>query len=518
MPEIDGVIKIGRALEDLDEQHTKLSWVLYTTGFDFGIDAVNKGIARVYGSKKDYDTILNHQQKKLKPLDQRRVDIIARAFRPYHFSKKANALNLRIQEKQKQLVQILNSFRYKLNNRELRSTDIFQLLKSDPDRQARKEAFLALSQVNQPLVDAGFVDLIKMRHELAESCGAKNFVEYKLEYDELPPSIFNGWREEAQKQIPNIRETQALFGEKYLGDPTVMPWDNAFIDASLAPQLNQFVDMSKFYHVLRNTFSIFGFDIGRHNIIFDVFPRRHKSEWGYFFPIKKGKEVRILANVANRYHEYFALLHETGHALHYLLIDPEDVLLNMGISGIIQEGFAILWNDLLYERIFYEQFFKKDIIEADAAFERLKIWQRARKIEAVFNVLFDQALYLNEFNTLADIGILYWRLRKDIFNQKPYTDNPPWGYVPHCTIAPIYLHTGLLGNVTNDMLRRSFTKTTGIKNYWEKPIEFGQFVFEKVVKPSGAYPYLELCERISGEPFSLNNLNFLYGDKRVYSR
>lgn len=503
MSDIKKIIAIGKELEELDVQHTELTWVLYTTGFDFGVDAINKKITQVYENKKYYDAILNCQKKKLDLLDKRRVDIIARAFKPYHLSKELAQLDLKIKKKENQLMKILNQYRYNIEGREVRSTDIYQILKTAPDRKLRKKVYLARAQINQLMIKTGFLDLIKMRCDYAQGYGVNNFIEYRLEQEELTSAIFDEWVNEVRKVIPKIREMQAIYGEKYIGDPVTKPWDNQYIGAQIASQLNSTVDMSNFYNILKTTFLAFGFDLSKYNITFDIFPRRNKSEWCYIFPVQKGRDVRVLANVGNRYHEYFALLHETGHGLHFLLLDPKDILLNMGISGIIMEGFAMLWNDLLYEKIFYKQFVEDDLSTIDNDFTKLKTRQRIHRITLIFTILFEFDFYRNKLNSLTDINNLYWKRYEELFNREPYTDNPPWAYIPHYTMAPIHIHQGSMGDITNDMLRHCFEKVSGVTSYLEKPREFGRFVFEKVIKPSGAYPYLELFKRISGEPFSL---------------
>ena len=500
---ISKIVEIGKELEELDVQHTKLTWVLYTTGLDFGLDAINSKISEVYKNKKYYNIILQHKHRKLTQLDKRRVEIIERAFRPYHLSKKLAQLDTKIKDKENQLMKVLNQYRYTVDGREVRSTEINQILKTSSDRELRKRAYLAKTQINQLMIKKGFLDLIKMRRDYAQYYGVHNFIEYRLEQEELVPTAFDEWTNDICEIMPKIQKLQTVYGERYIGDPAIEPWDIQYIGAQITPQLNSTIDMSNFYTILKTLFLAFGFDLSRYNITFDIFPRHNKSEWCYIFPIYKGKEVRVLANIENRYHEYFALLHETGHALHFLLLDPEDILLNRGISGIIMESLAMLWNDLLYEKIFYRQFFKEDSSEIDNNFAELKTWQRMNRIFLIFNILFEFDFYRNALTSLDDVNNLYWQKYRQLFNRKPHTDNPPWAYIPHYTMAPIHIHQGLMGDITNDMLRHEFEKVASIKSYLEKPEEFGQFVFEKIIKPSGAYPYLELFERISGEPFSL---------------
>ncbi|MGB3478177.1 MAG: hypothetical protein WBB67_03345 [bacterium] len=244
MSDIKKIIAIGKELEELDVQHTELTWVLYTTGFDFGVDAINKKITQVYENKKYYDAILNCQKKKLDLLDKRRVDIIARAFKPYHLSKELAQLDLKIKKKENQLMKILNQYRYNIEGREVRSTDIYQILKTAPDRKLRKKVYLARAQINQLMIKTGFLDLIKMRCDYAQGYGVNNFIEYRLEQEELTSAIFDEWVNEVRKVIPKIREMQAIYGEKYIGDPVTKPWDNQYIGAQIASQLNSMLPIA----------------------------------------------------------------------------------------------------------------------------------------------------------------------------------------------------------------------------------------------------------------------------------
>ncbi len=506
MNDIKPVFEIAKELEDLSEKYSQLSWTQYTTGFDFGVNQAYEKLTAVLKNKKYYETIKEYQQKQLDPLDKRRVDIIALAFKPYHLSDELNELDLKIQHKTTDLSKILNTFRFTLDGKEIRSTQITQILRSEPDRDRRKRAFLCRAGINKPMIDGGFIDLINMRKEYAGLYGAKNFVEFRLEFDELDPKLFDNWSAQIKKFLPKMKEFYKTFGKQYIKDENVMPWDLAYISAQIAPQLNQQVDMSRFYEVTQNLFSKFGIDITKYNITYDLFPRKNKSEWGYSFTIRTGKDNRVLANIENRYHEFGVLLHETGHAVHSFSLNGDDILLNMGVSGIITEGFANLWGNFLYDKEFFGSFFKDNLKEAETAFTNLKQSIKAMRIRAVPDIFFDQSLYFNEIKNLDDVNELYVKQYKLFLDEDKYTDNPAWAYRIHHTTHPIYLHNYFLGDLTCEMLRQHFLKTEGIKSVVEKPKEFGQFLLDSVIKPAGTHPFLKLFEKISGEQFSLKYL------------
>lgn len=442
----------------------------------------------------------------LEPLDKRRVEILYQAFKPYHLSDEMNKLELEIQKLATELSQVLNTHRSSLDGREIRSTEISQILRSEPDREKRKKAYLARAQVNKPLFEAGFAELISLRKEYARRYGAKSYVAYQLEQQEMDVNMFDSWPEQIAGLLPAMKKIKAEFGQKFLGDAAVQPWDDAYISAQLAPELNHKVDMSACNNVVRELFLNFGWDTAKHNITYDIFPRRNKSEWGYDFAIQTAADSRILANVENRYHEYGVLLHETGHALHSFLLKPREVLLNMGVSGIITEGFANLFQDFLYERSFFGQFFGDDQAKAAENFASLRRWEQATRIEAVPAILFDQALYLENIKSIDDVHQLYWNIYRQILGEEPYAAEPPWGFRIHHTTHPIYLHNYFMGDLTCDMLREVFKKRHNTGDIMAKARQFGKFLMDEVIKPSGTYAYPELYKRISGEDFSLKYL------------
>jgi oligoendopeptidase F len=506
MSQIKKLAAIGRKLEKLSAQYSRLEWVQYTTGYDFGSQKAHQKLVKVFKDKKNYQAILDHKAMELEPLDKRRVEILYKAFKPYHLSDELNQLELEIQKLATQLSQVLNTHRSSLDGREIRSTEIAQILRSEPDREKRKKAYLARAQVNRPLFDAGFAELVGLRKEYARLYGAEDYPAYQLEQQELDVNLFDSWPAEAARLLPAMKKIKAEYGEKFIGQADVKPWDEAYISAQLAPELNHRVDMSACYEVLREFFLNFGWDITKHNITYDIFPRRNKSEWGYNFSIQTGKDSRILANVENRYDEYGVLLHETGHALHSFLLKPREAILNMGVSGIISEGFANLFGDLLYHREFFGRFFGDDLPRVQENFSALRRWERATRLGALPAIMFDQALYRENIKTIDDVHQLYWKTYRQVLGEEPYSGEPPWGFRIHYTTHPIYLHNYFMGDLTCDMLREVFKKRHKTEDIMAQGKKFGKFLMEDVIGPSGTHTYPELYKRISGEEFSLRYL------------
>jgi oligoendopeptidase F len=506
---MDNISKIHDLMAELQKQEihlSKLSWTQYTTGYDFGIDKAYDDMNQFLKNKDHFTLVKEHMNLHLNDEDKRRMQLVYRTFEDYHQSDEVNVLNEKIQNQTTDLSKILNTFRFKIDGKEITSVELAQILQSNPDREMRKKAFLARNQINQPLVDAGFLTLVEMRKELASLTGYNTFIDYQLEKDDLDRSIFEDWTKQVNELLPQMNEMRKKYAQKYLHDDTLYPWDESFVQNQIAPSLAKPVDMMDFYRVLQTFFTKFGFNLDDYNITYDVFSRANKSEWGYNFPVETAVDSRILANVKNRFSEYEVLLHETGHGLHSFLLDPEKPILNNGVSGIICEGIANLFGSFAYDEFFYSQFFDADLEQAKQEFKELKAYTKMNSLRAVAGILFDQAFYTTENKTLEDITAMYWDIQKSVLGVEKSDYQPPWGFRIHHTTHPIYLHNYFMGDVTCEMLKAVFKEDHHVAEVTEKAVEFGQFILDQVVNPTGRYAYGELFEKISGNKFSLSYL------------
>jgi oligoendopeptidase F len=480
--------------------YMKLNWTLYTAGYDFGIKDQYGKLVETLKDEKSFNEVQKYIEQDLSPIEKRKAELVYNTFKPYHLSNELNELDAAIQQKTNELSKVLNTFRFKFEGKEVSSVDLDQVLSSDENRKRREDAYFAKNQINKALVDAGFIELVNLRKEYAKLYGAKDFIAYKLEENELDSSIFENWLPQLHSLLPKMEEVRGKYANEFLNDDRIMPWDEKYIDTRIAPSLDVSVDMSDYYGNIRDLFKIFEIDIDQFNITYDIFPRANKSEWGYNFPIETARDSRILANVKNKYHEYGVLLHETGHAVHSFLLDPEEEILNKGVSGIISEGIANLFQGFLYSPAFYNKFFKDSGVSEE--FAKLKEYRKSNSLRAINRIFFDHSLYKNDIATLEDIYDVYWKNQKAVLNEDPFGAEPPWAYMIHFTTHPIYLHNYFMGDVTCEMLSKVFKQKYGA-DIIDKPKVFGEFLINEVIKPSGRYKYNELFKKISGEDFSL---------------
>ena len=498
--------ELALRLRDANVSHSRLAWAYYTTGFDFGMEESYAKIADILSDEAAYGMLKGLRESLPEGLDRRRAEIMELGFRPYHASPEARRLLKRIEELSRRLAGVLNTHRTELHGREVTSSEIARILGQEDDRQLRRDAWLARADVNARLVDGGFLELVKLRRELAEASGFDGFVGYQLSFQELPPKIFAGWEKSAAQVAPAVSEMRTAVGRALAGLEQVKPWDTVYVEGRLCDIRNRKVDLTSAQAKLFGFFRRFGFQLEDCNITYDLFPRSNKSEWGYNFPIETAGDSRILANVTSRYYDYRVLLHETGHAVHSFWLDPDKPILNMGVSGIVSEGIANLFGDYVRSHSFAETVMELDG-DGRERMDLWRLWHTASRLDALRSVIFDQRLYKTELHGHDDILQLYLDTADDLGAPLPgEVEEPPWGFKIHHTTHPIYLHNYFMGDVTRDMLEQTFLERRGATGVLMEARGFGEFLREEVISPSGRLRYSDLYSRIAGEEFSLEPL------------
>jgi hypothetical protein len=149
-------------------QYSRMQWTLYTAGYDFGLKEQYAKITDIMKNKANYETVLDYLQKDISPLEKRKAEIVLNGLKPYHLSAELNELDMEISDKVNALSKILNTFRYRFEGREVSSVELNQVLSSESSREKRREAYFAKNQINKPMIEGGFIDLINLRKEYAK--------------------------------------------------------------------------------------------------------------------------------------------------------------------------------------------------------------------------------------------------------------------------------------------------------------------------------------------------------------
>ncbi|HAG91949.1 MAG TPA: hypothetical protein DCL41_08760 [Bdellovibrionales bacterium] len=501
---MEQITKISDDLAALYAEGNRRQWALFTTGFDFGVQEINEKLDAYRKDKNNFKIVSEYKNRDLDPIEQRGADLLFKEFQWNHLSERASRLKKEINELQIQLVDLQNKHRIQIGGIDYTSSQIAEILNKDPNQERRREAFLSRTQINRKLIDGGFLKLLDLRREYALACGRKDFASLKLETDELNSEMFNSFVEECSSRISVLKEKESQIAQESLNENWIEPWDFSYIKNLFCSFNSQPVDLVNFLEPLKSVFRSFGFDLDGLNITFDIFPRKNKSEWGYNFIIEPGVESRVLTNAGGQFYDYWILLHEAAHGVHYLGLDKNKKLINRGVSGMVSEGFANFFGNLAYSKEFLSEIFGQGFNEAYIAFKKLSSVSDLQAFELIQQTIFDQRLYLSEVSTMNGVEELVWQTRRELLGKEPYADEPVWGHLIHHTSVPIYLHNYFLGDVMCEKMKEVFQRRSG-QHWAEDPKGFGGFWKDEVLKPSGRYPFPELFERVCGEKISIGS-------------
>lgn len=504
--------QIAENLELLTTDYGSRLWVQYTTGFDHDVNESQQKIDNYKKDKDNFKTISETLSKTSDPIEKRKAQILYNTFIEFHHSDKANKIITEIQVLENSIMDVINKNRSVYNGVETSASDLGKIRSQSPDRSQRQKAYEAPIALNKKVVDSGFINLLNLRKQLAVTCGFDSFVDLKLKSDELNLDIFKDWSGDCVKRKDLFKQKTQIIAGKFLDAGQIEPWDYSYLKNKVCSYNQTEMDLTNFLKPMSKTFSKFGFDIQNLNLTFDIFPRKNKSEWGYNFPITIGKDARVLANVSNRFSDFWVLLHETAHGVHFLGLDPDEKVFNSGVSGIVAEGFANFFGNQAYSKEFLTEVFPDDDIEKIyLQFKDSEKITHLQNFRSVPEILFDQQLYTKDITSLKDINDLKYSLNESLLGEKSAVEEIPWAQMIHHTLAPIYLHNYLLGDVMCDKMKNVFSRHNHGEKSEDKPLKFGQFWKEKVLEPSGRYSFLDLYEKICEEKLSLTD----YLDSKV---
>jgi peptidyl-dipeptidase A len=312
------------------------------------------------------------------------------------------------------------------------------------------------------------------------------------------------------------RELATRFG---VAPPELMPWhyDNPFFQAA-PPSAD--IDLDEFYEdktkeqivqIAKRFFDDIGLPIDEVLKRSDLFEREGKDQHAFCTSIDRGGDVRTLCNIKPTAEWMDTMLHEQGHAVYDLNIQ-RDLLFNLREppQPFTTEGVAMLFGALAKTPSWM-------IAYADADAQRLTqvggaVLEQRRREQLIFArwtmvmLHFEKALYENP---QRDLNAHWWELveRYQQLRRPADRDQPDWAAKPHFTIAPVYYHNYMLGELFAAQLRYVLAELADHEGpTYELDFtarrDFGGFLSEKVFSPGNRYHWSEFVKQATNQPLS----------------
>jgi peptidyl-dipeptidase A len=296
----------------------------------------------------------------------------------------------------------------------------------------------------------------------------------------------------------------------------MMPWhyDNPFFQA--APPSEK-VNPDEFYEkkekedivALANGFyKGIGLPIEDITARSDLYEREGKQQHAFCISLDMAGDTRVLVNIKPTADWMGTMLHEMGHGVYYKFSD-NSLPFNLRDAAHIftTEAMAMLMGALANNpawMVTYAGADEKRVKEVETA-----ILEQRRREQLIFTrwtlvmLNFEKAMYENPEQ---DLNKLWWDMveRYQSMKRPAHRDAPDWASKPHFTIAPVYYHNYMLGELFASQLRNTLVKIAKHDGPpdtldYSKHMEFGPYFKEKIFRPCATKPWPEFVVDATGE-------------------
>lgn len=421
--------------------------------------------------------------------------------------------------------QTFNTFRPTVDGQEKSNNDILEALSKETDSTRRKALWEGLKQVGEQ-VGGRLVELARLRNQAAGILGFKNYWEMMIVLQEHDPDGLVALFDELAKATdePFRKMKERLDGELSrrfsLAPDKMMLWhyDNPFFQQ--APP-SESVDLDIFYRNMKKEeivalgahfFSEIGLPADEVVALSDYYEREGKDQHAFCISVDRNGDVRTLLNVKPTAEWMDTMLHETGHAVYekyidrtlpYNLREPSHILTT--------EAVAMLFGALAKNPTWLVGYAGADRTEVERL-EKAIIEQRRREqlIFARWTLVmfhFERALYADPEQ---DLNTLWYDLveQYQMLTRPEGRNLPDWAAKPHFTIAPVYYHNYLLGELLAAQLRSVLARMAGHTGGtatldFRGHEEFGKLFRDKVFSPGSRGPWQEFVRECTGSPLGI---------------
>lgn len=509
---------------DLDKASANSYWKAANSGRkeDFEAAAAADLVSRTYHSDRAAFQTIGRLLQSADRLDA----ITVRALRVAKLAYEENQLPADVLQelvsKASQIEQVFNTYRATLDGRAYTNNELLEALENEKVSTRRQAIWEALKQVGAKVAPL-LVDLAHVRNRAAVTLGYANYWEMKIRMQEHDPAmlvaLFDRLEKETDAPFAAMKTRLDAEISKRLGvaPRAMMPWhyDNPFFQA--APPSPK-VDPDVFYQNRKREDIVtlaqqFYTDIGLplDSIIArsDYYDREGKDQHAFCIDVDRAGDVRMLLNIQPKAEWMDTMLHESGHAVYSAYNDPSLPFNIRDAAHILStEGVAMLFGALGKNPTWMVAYAGVEKAAADAA--AADLYEQRRREQLIFArwamvmFRFEKALYENPD---GDLNTRWYDVveRLQLLKRPGGRDQADWAAKPHFTIAPVYYHNYLLGELFAAQLRAKMAAMSGHKGpastlSFNGRKDFGKYLIDEVFRPGMRWEWPEFVRRATGRP------------------
>ncbi len=387
-------------------------------------------------------------------------------------------------------------------NKPMTRSELNNLLGHEPDRELRRQAWLAQQQLTAKTGER-ICSAMKMRRRLAAQYSNRSFsfVDLMLGHKGIRSRRqLLAWFEEIQRQTePEYQKLLARIRTE-LKIETVEPWDLDYYFSTLTSGFEEekFVPEQAWEQVKRVATTL-GYNFDRLPVDTTI---SEITFGGGTYPILYGKEVKILVNKYKGLRFVDTLFHESGHGLHYSYdFEPQSsgssqpsFILEANFAEPFDEGLGQVMALMIYRPQFAGAVFGLTPAEVTAVNESYRLKSLYDLRGTIADSMFEFAAYENPDQ---DLAALYDRVASKYLGV-PMHGGSTWAFDPFFASGPIYLQSYVLAEMVGRQVHHAVTQRFG--EHWG--VEAGSFLKEKFFARGGRLTLDEIMEQGTGEPLT----------------
>jgi peptidyl-dipeptidase A len=409
-------------------------------------------------------------------------------------------------------------FRGIIDGQEVTNNQIQEILKQETDSEKREKAWYASKMVGEA-VKADLLKLVTLRNQAARQLGYDNYFVMSLELAEQNETalleIFDKLAELTEEPFKKIKNSiDAKLAQNYGIIPAMLrPWhyhDPFFQEAPMIAE----IDLDKYFanqDVKALTEKFFsGINLPVEAILenSDLYEKPGKNPHAFCTHIDRRGDVRILMNLQNDVYWMETALHESGHGVYDKYLDFQlPYLLREPAHAFATEAIAMFFGRLARNPYWMQEMLNLSDTEtqqiAATVNTNLRMQQVifARWTQVMFR--FERELYGNPDQ---DLSKLWWDLveKYQMVTRPADRNQADWAAKIHFTIAPVYYHNYMLGELMASQLYAHIVKNilhleSGTHVSFVKSVAIGNFLRENIFQQGSKFNWQELLEFATGE-------------------
>ena len=516
---IDGLVA---ELAPLERQYHEAYWRASLTGTaedERSCARLDRAIRDIFARREPYAILraLAAEGPLGEPLLERQLQLLLHAHRQRQLPPETLG---RMVESERALESLFNNHRAELDGTRVSDNRIAEILRDSHETGERRRAWEASKQIGTR-IEADLLALVRLRNQAARELGFTNWYSMMLELDELDESeLFDllGALEEGTTPLWRAykADLDARLATRFgCASGDLRPWHYADPFFQEAPAAG--IDLDALYadadleRLTERFFAGLGFEVGDLLERADLYEKPGKSQHAFCLSVDRGPDIRVLCNLRPNERWMGTLLHEFGHAVYDKYIEPSLPWLLRGYSHLLTTEASAM----LFGRLSRNPAWMRVHAGADPA-------ALAERAEAVTRAVREQLLVAARWELVMihmeralyrdpeqDLRGLWWDLVERLQGvPRPEGRNAPdWAAKIHFSVAPVYYHNYLLGELLASQLQAHLLRDVlgGGERAWERYVaspEVGAFLKERFYRPGRSLAWRDLVVRATGRPLA----------------